>query len=165
MKCLLTKKSKAIVRRYCAGSLALLLSVAFALPGWAECSCCASMDLQPMSIDEVSADTAPSCHNNMTISDEATEEIASATEEIASATEEIAAPCTMDCMQNEQSPATAAPGIVESHNAPTKVHPTLSLSDLVYSTSPESHYTSTPSREAPSYSAIHQSTSSVPLRI
>ena len=158
MKRLLTKKSKAIIRRYCAGSLALLLSVTFALPGWAECSCCASIDLQPMSIDEVSAETAPSCHSDMTISDEATEEIASATEE-------ISAPCTMDCMQNEQSPTPAAPGIVESHNAPIKVDPTLSLSDLVYSTSPESHYASTPSQEAPSYSAIHQSTSSVPLRI
>ena len=165
MKRLLTKKSKAIIRRYCAGSLALLLSVTFALPGWAECSCCASMDLQPMSIDEVSAEMESSCHRVVPTSDDATEEIASATEEIAAATEEIANSYTMDCMQNEQSPTPAAPGIVESHNTPIKVDPTLSLSDLVYSTSPESHYASTPSQEAPSYSAIHQSTSSVPLRI
>jgi hypothetical protein len=172
MKHFISNKSIVTFRRFSAGMLALLMSVAYVVPIWASCVCCGFMNIQPTSIEEIIDTETPSCHAVIPIGDGSTEEIASAKEEIASATEEIASAteeifngCNMDCMVNGQVPAAVALGVVESHSSSNHTKAPVFLSDLVY-TEILVNNNGVPNRaEALSICPIHPSTASVPLRI
>ena len=179
MRPLFSKKSQAVFRRYCAGMLAVLLSVAYAVPSMAVCPCCDVMSAQPL--QEASETDAPSCHGVVPTGDGTTEEIASTTEEIA--TQEIASchesdakvpagsqispsvsnGCGDDCMGN--TPTVASPGIIDSHNSSNKVHSTGALSNLEVVNPYYLDSVSPVPPQTPAICPIHPSTASVPLRI
>ena len=172
MKHFISNKSIATFRRFSAGMLAVLMSVAYVVPAWATCVCCDSMNIQPTSIEEIVDTDMPSCHAVIPTGDGSTEEIASATEEIASATEEIASAteeifngCNMDCMVDGQVPAAVAPGVVESHSSSNHSKAPVLLSDLVYAEIPVNKNGVPNGAQASSICPIHPSTASVPLRI
>jgi hypothetical protein len=172
MKRMISKKLTATLRRFSAGMLALLMSMAYAVPSWATCACCESMNVQPTAIDEAVEGDVPSCHAVVPTSDGSTEEIASATEEIASATEEIASAteeisngCDMDCMTDAQVPTAIAPGVLQSHGSHSESKTPVPLSDLVYVDVHVNANVLSSSAHASSICPIHHSTASVPLRI
>ena len=158
MKHFISNKSTVTFRRFSAGMLALLMSVAYVVPIWASCVCCDSMNIQPTSIEEIIDTETPSCHAVIPIGDGSTEEIASATEEIFNG-------CNLDCMVNGQVPAAVAPGVVESHSSSNHTKAPVLLSDLVY-TEILVNNNGVPNRaQASSICPIHPSTGPVPLRI
>lgn len=180
MRRLSSKKSQALFRRYCAGMLAVLMGVAYAVPSMAACPCCESMNVQPV---QEKVTEAPSCHSIVPTSDGTTEEIASATEEIATQElslchendAELPSPseisptvsnsCGVDCMIGAQTPAVASPGMIESYNPSSKVHPTIALSDLVVVNTNYLTSASPGQSQASAISSIHSSIASMPLRI
>lgn len=184
MRPLFSKHSKIIFRRYCAGTLAVLMCVAYAVPIMATCLCCDAMNTQPTFEPKMEEATVPSCHTLAPTSGE-TEEIATETEEIATETEEISSchkttaevparpgnsiiisnGCTDDCMTSMQTPAVASPGMVESHSTSSKVHSPVALSELLFINTYNPANSSSAFPHTSTISPIHLSTASVPLRI
>lgn len=176
MRPLFSKKSRNRFRRYGAGMLALLLSVAYAVPSMAVCPCCDSMTTPPVQeTPAIQDDDRPSCHSVVPTSDGTTEEIASVTEEIS--TQEMSChgdavevttlsnACDDKCMSTMQTSAVASPGMIETHHGSSKIHLTKTMS---HGLSYRFHSTMSTSPVQPSASAMTSmqcATASVPLRI